>query len=90
MRAAITTGHMMVFGEITTSAHINIDAIARQKVRDIGYTSAEIGFDADRATVVVLIDEQSPDIRDGVDTAWSSATAAVAIGSTPPVPETKE
>jgi S-adenosylmethionine synthetase len=60
---------MFVFGEITTTAYVDIAAVAREVIRDIGYTSSELGFDAESAGVLVSIKEQSPDIRDGVDTA---------------------
>ena len=66
---ACTTGVMFVFGEITTSAYVDITAVAREVIRDIGYTSSDLGFDAESAGVMVSIKEQSPDIRDGVDTA---------------------
>jgi len=66
---ACTTGVMFVFGEITTTAYVDIAAVAREVIRDIGYTSSELGFDAESAGVLVSIKEQSPDIRDGVDTA---------------------
>jgi len=66
---ACTTGVMFVFGEITTTAYVDIAAVAREVIRDIGYTSSDLGFDAESAGVMVSIKEQSPDIRDGVDTA---------------------
>lgn len=66
---ACTTGVMFVFGEITTTAYVDIAAVAREVIRDVGYTSPEYGFDAETAGVLVSIKEQSPDIKDGVDTA---------------------
>jgi S-adenosylmethionine synthetase len=66
---ACTTGVMFVFGEITTTAYVDIAAVAREVIRDIGYTSSELGFDAESAGVMVSIKEQSPDIKGGVDTA---------------------
>jgi S-adenosylmethionine synthetase len=66
---ACTTGVMFVFGEITTTAYVDIAAVARQVIRDIGYTSSDLGFDAESAGVMVSIKEQSPDIKGGVDTA---------------------
>lgn len=66
---ACTTGVMMVFGEITTSAYVDIAAIAREVIRDVGYTSSDYGFDSESAGVMVSIKEQSPDIKGGVDTA---------------------
>ncbi|MFW6174571.1 MAG: methionine adenosyltransferase [Chloroflexota bacterium] len=66
---AITTGFLLVFGEITTTATVDYGEVARDVVRDIGYTYADYGFDADNAGVLVSIKEQSPDIAGGVDTA---------------------
>lgn len=66
---ACTTGVMFVFGEITTTAYVDIAAVAREVIRDIGYTSSDLGFDAESAGVMVSIKEQSPDIKGGVDTA---------------------
>jgi S-adenosylmethionine synthetase len=64
----LTTGLVLVAGEITTSAHLNIPEIVRSTVRDIGYTS-ECGFDGDACAVLVALDRQSPDISQGVDMA---------------------
>ena len=64
-----TTGLILVMGEITTSAYVPIDKIARQKVIDIGYDRAKYGFDGESCAVLVSIDEQSPDIAQGVDNA---------------------
>ncbi|MBT4074232.1 MAG: methionine adenosyltransferase [Chloroflexi bacterium] len=66
---ACTTGVMFVFGEITTTAYVDIAAVAREVIRDVGYTSSDYGFDAESAGVMVSIKEQSPDIKGGVDTA---------------------
>ncbi len=66
---ATTTGLVIVIGEITTSAYVDIQSIVRDTVRRIGYTSADIGFDADTCGVMVSIHEQSPDIKQGVDRA---------------------
>jgi len=60
---------MFIFGEITTTAYVDIAAVAREVIRDIGYTSSELGFDSESAGVMVSIKEQSPDIKGGVDTA---------------------
>ena len=65
----VTTGLVIVAGEITTSTYIDIPKLVRQKVADIGYTRSDFGFDAHTCGVVVAIDEQSPDIAPGVDTA---------------------
>src|SRR6266436_5313702 len=66
----ITTGLVVVAGEITTSTYVDIPQLVRQKIREIGYTRAKFGFDADTCGVVVAIDEQSPDIAQGVDTSF--------------------
>jgi S-adenosylmethionine synthetase len=63
---AVKTGLILVFGEITTSAYVDIDSIARQVVRDIGYTHSDHGFDGDTCGVIVAIKEQSPEISGGV------------------------
>ncbi|MDA1257991.1 MAG: methionine adenosyltransferase, partial [Chloroflexi bacterium] len=64
-----TTGVMFVFGEITTTAYVDIAAVARKVIKQVGYTSPEFGFDSESAGVLVSIKEQSPDIKGGVDTA---------------------
>lgn len=64
-----TTGMVTVMGEITTSANIDIPALVRKTVREIGYTSSEFGFDADSCAVYTIIDKQSPDIAMGVNNA---------------------
>jgi S-adenosylmethionine synthetase len=64
-----TTGLVLVMGEITTSTYVDIATIARDTVREIGYTRAKYGFDADTCGVIVSIKEQSPDIALGVDKA---------------------
>ena len=63
----VTTGLIHVMGEITTSCYVDIPAIARGVVRDIGYDRAKFGFDCDTCAVLTSIDEQSPDIALGVD-----------------------
>jgi S-adenosylmethionine synthetase len=62
------TGLVIVGGEITTTAQVNYAKVARETVREIGYTSAEYGFDADTCGVIVAVNTQSPDIAMGVDT----------------------
>lgn len=69
---AITTGLVIVMGEISTKAYIDIPKIVRQTIKDIGYTSGEYGFDADTCGVITTIDEQSTDISLGVDKAFES------------------
>ena len=64
----VTTGLVVVAGEITTKSRPNIPEIARQTIRDIGYTRAKFGFDADTCAVVTSLDRQSGDISMGVDT----------------------
>ena len=66
---AACTGFVLVTGEITTKANVDIAGIARQTVKEIGYTSSEYGFDGNTCAVMVAIDEQSPDIAMGVDKA---------------------
>jgi S-adenosylmethionine synthetase len=68
----ITTGQVMVAGEISTSTYVDIPAVVRSTVRRIGYTRAKYGFDADTCGVSVAIDEQSPDIAQGVDRAYEA------------------
>ncbi|MCD8329047.1 MAG: methionine adenosyltransferase [Ruminococcus sp.] len=64
-----TTGMIMCMGEITTKAQIDIPAVVRKTVSEIGYTSDEFGFNADTCAVFTTIDKQSPDIAQGVDSA---------------------
>ena len=66
---AVNTGLVLVMGEITTSAYVDIPRIARETIRRIGYTGGESGFDADACAVLTSVDEQSADIAMGVDEA---------------------
>jgi S-adenosylmethionine synthetase len=66
----ITTGLVVVGGEITTEIYVDISNIVRDTVRRIGYTDSEVGFDANTCGVVVAIDPQSPDIAQGVDASY--------------------
>ena len=66
---ACTTGLVMVMGEITTNAYVDIQKVVRDTVREIGYDRAKYGFDADTCGVMVALDEQSSDIAMGVDKA---------------------
>ena len=66
---SVTTGLVLVFGEITTSTYVDVEKIVRETVRDIGYTRGKYGFDADTCGVLVSIKEQSLDIAQGVDKA---------------------
>ena len=63
----INTGMVVLSGEITTEAWVDMQSIVRDTVRNIGYTSSEMGFDADSCAVITSIDKQSPDIAMGVD-----------------------
>ena len=63
----LTTGLIVVAGEITTTSHVDIAEIARQTVRDVGYTRAKYGFDCDTCGVIVSVHKQSPNIAQGVD-----------------------
>ncbi len=62
----VTTGMAFITGEITTDAYVDIPSIARQVIKDVGYTDASFGFDYHTCAVITSIDEQSPDIRLGV------------------------
>jgi S-adenosylmethionine synthetase len=64
----VTTGMVLVGGEITTKGYIEVQEIVRNVIRDIGYTKAGVGFDADSCSVLSSIHSQSPDIAQGVDT----------------------
>ncbi|MBQ8751934.1 MAG: methionine adenosyltransferase [Clostridia bacterium] len=64
-----TTGMVLVMGEITTTAHVDIPAIARRVVKEIGYDDTESGFNGDTCAVLTVLDEQSPDIAQGVNEA---------------------
>ncbi|HET8528607.1 MAG TPA: methionine adenosyltransferase [Gaiellaceae bacterium] len=68
----ITTGLVVVAGEITTETYVDIPRLVRERVREIGYTRAKYGFDADTCGVVVALDEQSPDIAQGVDASFET------------------
>ncbi|MFD1068238.1 methionine adenosyltransferase [Oceanobacillus locisalsi] len=65
----VTTGIVLVAGEISTSTYVDIPAIVRETVKGIGYTRAKYGFDSETCAVLTAIDEQSPDIAGGVDVA---------------------
>jgi S-adenosylmethionine synthetase len=65
----VTTGLVLVAGEITTTAYVDIQKVVRETVREIGYTRAKYGFDSETSAVLTAIDEQSPDIAMGVDRA---------------------
>jgi len=68
----ITTGLVVVAGEITTETYVDIPSLVRDRIREIGYTRAKFGFDAETCGVIVAIDEQSPDIARGVDNSYET------------------
>ena len=68
----VTTGLVLVAGEITTECYVDIPKLIREKVMDIGYTRAKFGFDGETCAVLSSIDEQSPDIAQGVDEAYET------------------
>ena len=72
---AITTGLVLVMGEITTKAYVDIQKIVRETICDIGYNKSDYGFDGNTCGVIVAIDEQSPDIAQGVDKAYEMRTS---------------
>ena len=69
----VTTGQVHVVGEISTTCYVDIPKIIRKAIRDIGYTNSAYGFDADTVGVLVSLDEQSPDIAQGVNNALDDA-----------------
>jgi S-adenosylmethionine synthetase len=68
----VTTGLVVVAGEITTETWVDIPRLVRSRIREIGYDRAKYGFDAETCGVVVALDEQSPDIAQGVDTSYET------------------
>lgn len=66
---AVNTGLVLVFGEVSTTAYVDIQQIVRETIKGIGYNSSDYGFDGDNVAVLVALDEQSPDIAQGVDAA---------------------
>lgn len=64
----VTTGLVVIAGEITTEAHVDFSRVARETIREIGYTRAKFGFDCDTCSVLTAVGQQSPDIAMGVDT----------------------
>lgn len=68
----VTTGLVHVAGEVTTSGYVEIPRLVREKIKDIGYTSSDIGFDGDSCGVSVSIGQQSPDIAQGVDAGFET------------------
>lgn len=74
---AVTTGMVLVAGEISTQCYVDIPSIVRSTIREIGYTRAKYGFDADTCAVLTSIDEQSADIALGVNNAFESKAKSV-------------
>ena len=74
VETVVTTGIAIIVGEITSTYNPNVQKTVREVVRDIGYTNSETGFDADTCSVMVSLDEQSPDIAMGVDNSTDSAS----------------
>ena len=72
----VTTGQVIVVGEITTKTYVDIPRVVRDTILSVGYDSHDVGFDGNTCGVSVAIDEQSPDIAQGVDTAFESRTGA--------------
>src|SRR5919205_380856 len=70
----VNTGLVVVSGEISTETYVDIQEIARETIRKIGYVDADLGFSADSAAVLNAIDKQSPDIAQGVDKAYETRT----------------
>ena len=84
----ITTGLVVVAGEITTTTYVDIPRLVRKTVTEIGYTRAKYGFDAETCGVIVALDDQSPDIAQGVDESFEANTATK-IRSTGSAPATR-
>ena len=75
----VTTGQVHVVGEISTTCYVDIAKIIRQAIREIGYTNASYGFDADTVGVLISLDEQSPDIAQGVNQSIESREGDMAV-----------
>ena len=75
-----STGLVHIMGEITTSCYVDIPKITREVIRDIGYDRAKFGFDCDTCAVITNIDEQSPDIAQGVDKALEAREGTLGDG----------
>ena len=78
---AACTGFVLITGEITTKANLDISAIARKTIREIGYDSSEKGFDGNTCAVMVALDKQSSDIAMGVDRALEAKEGAAALSA---------
>ncbi len=67
VETSVTTGLVLVFGEVSTKAYVDIQKVVRDTIKSIGYVNGQYGFDGDNCAVLVALDEQSPDIAQGVD-----------------------
>jgi S-adenosylmethionine synthetase len=72
----LTTGLVVVGGEITTTTYVDVPSVVRRTITDVGYTSSRIGFDGETCGVSICIQEQSPDIATGVDASYEARTGA--------------
>ena len=90
----VNTGLVVVSGEISTTATFDVQDIARETIRQIGYTDASLGFSADSCAVLNAVDKQSADIAQGVDAAYETRqaadTAPPTMSSTRPARATRE
>ena len=86
---ATTTGLVLVMGEITTKANVDIQKIVRDTIREIGYDNADYGFDADTCAVITALDKQSADIAMGVDKALEQKEDSM-MSWIPSVPVTRD
>ena len=77
VETTVTTGLVIVVGEVSTSAYVDIQKVVRQTIKDIGYTNGKYGFDGDNCAVLVSIDEQSPDIAQGVDASLETKSGQI-------------
>ena len=84
---AITTGLVLVMGEITTSGYVDVQKVVRDTIREIGYDRSEYGFDANTCGVIVALDEQSTDIAMGVNKALEAKDADADEQTLEPVDE---
>src|SRR3982751_431547 len=76
----VNTGLVVVSGEISTTTYVDIQDVARETIRKIGYTDADLGFSADSCAVINAIDKQSPDIAQGVDAALETRSEGAGSG----------
>ncbi|MEA2498645.1 MAG: S-adenosylmethionine synthetase [Actinomycetota bacterium] len=74
----VTTGLVVVGGEVTTSTYVDVPAVVRRTITDVGYTSSKIGFDGETCGVSIVIQEQSPDIATGVEHSFEERTGDAA------------